>query len=148
MNSKKLMTAIALTGLLAGLWVTTGTFAATSSDAADFQGYWMGTDPLDGGDSRRGFVVVDDDTVRMAGRDSFLTLCDGTDRGLASFDDGVVDDAVLSTDNFLLECFNNGAQVMLKARYELLDDAVMIEILTTQTGAPVTEIFFYRVSDD
>jgi len=150
MAKKTKLTAMALAGLLAGTLTATGVFprTASASDAEDFQGYWVGTDPLDGGDSRRGFVAVDKQTVQMAGRDSFLTLCDGTDRGLASFNDGIVKDDVLSTGNFLLECFNNGAQVVLKARYQLLDDALMLETLTTQADAPVTEILFHRISDD
>ena len=55
-----------------------------------FQGYWMGVDPLDGGDSRRSLVQQPNGTFAMAGRDSYLTLCDNTDRGLITFDDGVV----------------------------------------------------------
>src|SRR5262245_8857394 len=54
-----------------------------------FQGYWMGVDPLDGGDSRRSLVRQQNGTYALAGRDSFLTLCDNTDRGFISFDDGV-----------------------------------------------------------
>ena len=55
-----------------------------------FQGYWMGVDPLDGGDSRRSLVRQPNGTYALAGRDSYLTLCDNTDRGFISFDDGVV----------------------------------------------------------
>src|SRR5215475_10535394 len=50
--------------------------------ARKFIGYWMGIDPLDGGDARRGITANDDGTFSMIGHDSVLTLCDGTDRGI------------------------------------------------------------------
>lgn len=45
----------------------------------------MGVDPVDGGDSRRSLTLQANRTYALAGRDSVLTLCDGTDRGYASF---------------------------------------------------------------
>ncbi len=144
MTKTKIATAIVFAGTLA----TIGTFAHANG-AGDFQGYWFGTDPLDGGDSRRGLIVGDGGAVEMAGRDSFLTLCDETDRGLLTFEDGTVDGSgVLTTDNFLITCFNNGAEILLKARYRLLNDVVMVETLTTQDDTPVTEIIFHRASQD
>jgi hypothetical protein len=114
-----------------------------------FQGYWMGVDPLDGGDSRRTFVQHEDGTFAMAGRDSVLTLCDETDRGLASFEDGVVvGHRTMTTSNLKLTCFNNGSTVMLRARYELMSDNVMVEVLTAQDGSPVDRIVFHKVSKD
>jgi hypothetical protein len=104
--------------------------------AKAFQGYWMGVDPLDGGDSRRGFVQQSNGTFAMAGRDSFLTLCDNSDHGIAAFDDGVVvSRRVMTTNDLKLSCFGNGALVLLRARYELVDDGVMVEVLTAQDGA-------------
>jgi hypothetical protein len=116
--------------------------------ASRFVGYWMGTDPVDGGDSRRGFTRNPDGTISLAGRDSYLTLCDGTDRGFASFSDGVVRGSVLTTDNLVLQCFNNGATVTLHARYELIEANIVREIVTTPAGDPVTEVLFHRVSED
>jgi hypothetical protein len=112
-----------------------------------FQGYWMGVDPLDGGDSRRSLVQQQDGTFAMAGRDSFLTLCDNTDRGFISFDDGVVvGRGVMRTDNFKITCFNTGNDVLLKASYTLIDDNVITEVTTAQDGSPVDTIIFHRVS--
>jgi hypothetical protein len=112
-----------------------------------FEGYWMGVDPLDGGDSRRGLVQQQNGTFAMAGRDSYLTLCDNTDRGLISFDDGVVvGRGVMRTDNLKITCFNTGAVVLLKASYVLNDDNVMTEVVTAQDGTPVDTIIFHRVS--
>jgi hypothetical protein len=113
-----------------------------------FQGYWMGVDPLDGGDSRRGFVQQEDGTFAMAGRDSFLTLCDNTDRGITTFDDGVMSGRRVMTANLKLSCFGNGALVLLRARYELVSDGVMIETLTAQDGSSVDRIVFHKVSKD
>ena len=114
-----------------------------------FQGYWMGVDPLDGGDSRRGLVLQDDGTFAMAGRDSFLTLCDDSDRGIATFDDGVVvGRRVMTTNNLKLSCFGNGALVLLRARYELISETAMVETLTAQDGSPVDRIVFHKISKD
>jgi hypothetical protein len=114
-----------------------------------FQGYWMGVDPLDGGDSRRGLVQQQNETFAMAGRDSYLTLCDNTDRGLITFEDGVVvGRGVMRTDNLKITCFNTGAVVLLKARYVLIDDSVMTEVVTAQDGTPVDTIIFHKVSQE
>jgi hypothetical protein len=112
-----------------------------------FQGYWMGIDPLDGGDSRRSLVQQQDGTFAMAGRDSFLTLCDNTDRGFINFDDGVVvDRGEMRTNNLNITCFNSGAVVRLKASYVLIDDNVMTEVTTAQDDTPVDTIIFHKVS--
>jgi hypothetical protein len=113
-----------------------------------FQGYWMGVDPLDGGDSRRSLVKQQDGTFAMAGRDSFLTLCDNTDRGFISFDDGVVvGRGEMRTNNLNITCFNTGDVVRLKASYILIDDSVMTEVTTAQDGTPVDTIIFHKVSE-
>jgi hypothetical protein len=113
-----------------------------------FQGYWMGVDPLDGGDSRRSLVRQQNGTYALAGRDSYLTLCDNTDRGFIAFDDGVlVNRGEMRTDNLQITCFNTGAVVLLKARYVLIDDGVMAEVTTAQDGTPVDTIIFHRVSE-
>jgi hypothetical protein len=112
-----------------------------------FQGYWMGVDPLDGGDSRRGFVRQQNGTFALAGRDTFFTLCDNTDRGFIAFDDGVVvGRGTMETDNLKITCLNTGAVVLLKARYALIDDSVMVEVVTAQDGTPVDTIVFHKVS--
>jgi hypothetical protein len=112
-----------------------------------FQGYWTGVDPLDGGDSRRSLVQQQDGTFAMAGRDSFLTLCDNTDRGFINFDDGVVvGRGEMRTNNLNITCFNSGAVVRLKASYVLIDDNVMTEVTTAQDGTPVDTIIFHKVS--
>jgi hypothetical protein len=114
-----------------------------------FQGYWMGVDPLDGGDSRRSLVRQENGTYALAGRDSYLTLCDNTDRGFISFDDGVmVGRREMRTDNLKITCFNTGAVVLLKASYVLIDDGVMVEVVTAQDGTPVDTIIFHSVSQE
>ena len=114
-----------------------------------FQGYWMGVDPLDGGDSRRSLVQQEDGTFVLEGRDSFLTLCDNSDYGIATFEDGVVvSHRVMTSDHLKLACFGNNGEVSLRARYELASDGVMIETLTAQDGSPVDRIVFHKVSKD
>ena len=132
---------------LAGALVVSGVDASPRGDAQAFQGYWVGTDPLDGGDSRRGMIATDASTVSMIGRDTYFSLCDGTDRGVVTFEDGFAEDGVLTTDNNLLKCFNNGEEVLLKARYELMaDGTVMTETITTQDDTLITTIVFHRIS--
>ena len=114
-----------------------------------FQGYWMGVDPLDGGDSRRSLVRQPNGTYALAGRDSFLTLCDKTDRAFISFDDGVVvGRGEMRTDNLKITCFNTGDVVLLKASYTLIDDNVITEVTTAQDGTPVDTIIFHKVSQE
>jgi hypothetical protein len=108
----------------------------------------MGVDPLDGGDSRRSLVRQPNGTYALAGRDSFLTLCDNTDRGFISFDDGVVvGRREMRTDNLKITCFNTDTDVLLKASYVLMDDGVMTEVTTAQDGTPVDTIIFHKVSE-
>jgi hypothetical protein len=111
-----------------------------------FQGYWMGVDPLDGGDSRRSLVRLENGRYALAGRDSVLTLCDLTDRGFISFDDGVARRNVLRTDNLTIACSNTGASVVLRVRYELFGDGLMVEETTTLQGSPVSRIIFHKVN--
>src|SRR5262245_47811390 len=144
-----------LTVIILGLVLATGFWAdppwaqQPSTTARGFQGYWMGIDPLDGGDSRRSLVQLNDGRFAMAGRDTVLTLCDGTDRGFISFDDGVVvEKNVLRSDSLTIECSNTGASVVLRVRYEPAGNGVMIEHTTRSDGTPVSRIVFHKVSHD
>jgi hypothetical protein len=113
-----------------------------------FQGYWMGVDPVDGGDARRSLVQLADGRYALAARDTVFSLCDSTDRGFGSFDDGVlVARGVLVSDSLTLRCFNNGASVTLHVRYELIADGLMNEITTRADGTLVSTIVFHRVSE-
>ena len=56
-----------------------------------FVGYWMGVDPLDGGDARRGITRNPDGTFSVIGRDTVFTLCDNTDRALITLHDRELD---------------------------------------------------------
>ncbi len=76
--------------LIGGTSARSDQASAQSRSHADFQGYWMGVDPVDGGDARRSLILRSDGKYALAARDSMLTLCDSTDRGFASFDDGSV----------------------------------------------------------
>jgi len=111
-----------------------------------FQGYWMGIDPLDGGDSRRSIVRLADGRFRMAGRDTALTLCDDTDRGFISFSDGVITGPTLETPNLTIRCTNTGASVQLHAVYEVIADGVIVEHTTTPAGDRVSDIILHRLS--
>jgi len=141
--------------LVLGVAVTASVWAEPSwehgsgkRNASAFTGYWMGVDPLDGGDSRRSLVRLNNGRYALAGRDTVLTLCDGTDRGFISFEDGVGGKNVLRTDNLTIVCSNTGASVVLRVRYELFSDDLMVEETTTQGGSPVSRIIFHKVSFD
>lgn len=135
--------------LAARLWAEPPWAHQPSKTARGFQGYWMGIDPLDGGDSRRSLVQLNDGRFAMAGRDTALTLCDGTDRGFISFDDGIVGEKnVLQSDRLTIECSNTGASVVLRVRYEPVGNGVMIEQTSRLDGTPVSRIVFHRVSHD
>jgi hypothetical protein len=114
--------------------------------ARQFVGYWMGIDPLDGGDSRRGITRNDDSTFSMIGRDTVFSLCDDTDRAVITLSDGVVVGAALVGD-LVITCLNDGSTVTLNARYDVLDRNIVTETVTSQDGEFVDEIIFHRVSD-
>ena len=133
--------------LAAGALARSGQASAQSKGNADFQGYWMGVDPVDGGDARRSLILRSDGKYAMAGRDTVLTLCDSTDRGFASFDDGtVVGRNVMQTNALVIKCFNNGATVLLHDTFELVDRGLMIETTTLSDGTPVSTIVLHKVS--
>lgn len=121
--------------------------AATGRQGArTYAGYWMGIDPLDGGDSRRGITRNGDGTFSLIGRDTVFTLCDGTDRAIVTDTDLARSGRALVSDNFVIKCTNTGSEVHLKVRYEVVDRNVVRETLTSQAGAAVDTILFHRVS--
>jgi hypothetical protein len=115
--------------------------------ARQFVGYWMGIDPLDGGDSRRGITRNDDRTFSVIGRDTVFTLCDGTDRAIVTVSDAVVAGSALVSDDLVITCTNNQSTVRLKVRYDVIDRNIVRETVTSQAGEPVDEIIFHRVSE-
>src|SRR5262245_6990788 len=112
-----------------------------------FVGYWMGVDPLDGGDVRRAITANDDGTFAMIGHDSVLTLCDGTDRGIIRVDDFAAVGPALVSDHHVLTCTNNGTTLTLKNRTELIDANIIRETVTTQEDEFVDETIYHRVSE-
>ena len=124
-----------------------GVEARRGTTARAFVGYWMGIDPLDGGDARRGTTPSGDATFSVIGRDTVFTLCDGTDRAVITFDDAVIVGSALVTDNALLTCTNGGASLSVKVRYDVVGRNIVRETTTTHSGGPVDEIMFHRVSE-
>jgi hypothetical protein len=114
-------------------------------------GYWMGIDPLDGGDVRRGITANNDGTFSMIGHDSFLTLCDGTDRGIIEVSDfrpvGPKKKPALVSDNHVLTCTNNDTTRTLKNRTVLINKNIISETVTTQEGQFVDKTIYHRVSE-
>ena len=136
-----------LTALVAQ--ASTGSGDDTARDRAgarQFVGYWMGIDPLDGGDARRGITRNGDRSFSIIGRDTVFTLCDGTDRAIITVGDGVVTDGALVSDNLVIACTNNQSKITLKVRYDVIDRGILRETTTTQAGEPVDAIIFHRVS--
>lgn len=84
----------------------------------------------------------------MAGGDTVLTLCDGTDRGFISFEDADIVQDRLQTEQLTIACtcFNNGQSVTLRVRYELGGDGLMLEHAARQDRTPVSTIVLHRVS--
>jgi hypothetical protein len=114
--------------------------------ARQFVGYWMGIDPLDGGDSRRGITRAAGGKFALIGRDTVFTLCDGTDRAIVTDTGLTVAGRTLVSDSFVISCTNNNSTITLKVRYEVIGRNVIRETLTTQGGDPVDKIIFHRVS--
>ena len=152
MRSRPVLLTVSVLGLVlaARLWAQPpSVHEPPGRTGLGFQGYWMGIDPLDGGDSRRSLVQLENGMFALAGRDTALTLCDGTDRGFIGFADGaVVEKNVLQSNRLTIACSNTGAQVVLRVRYDLADNGVMIENTTTLNGTPVSRIVFHKVTHD
>jgi hypothetical protein len=126
---------------------STSRFGARSAPAArQFVGYWVGIDPLDGGDSRRGITRRSGGRFAVIGRDTVFTLCDGTDRAIVTVGDARPSGRALVSDNFVISCTNNGQSIRLKLRYDAVDRNIIRETLTTQSGDPVDKISFHRMS--
>jgi hypothetical protein len=115
--------------------------------ARQFVGYWMGIDPLDGGDSRRGITKGKGRSLSVIGRDTVFTLCDGSDRAIVTVGDARISGSALVSDNFVITCTNTKSTVKLKVRYDVIDRNIVREMVTSQTGEPVDEIVFHRVSE-
>ena len=125
---------------------SSGQEARDTASARQFVGYWIGIDPLDGGDSRRGITGNDDPTFSVIGRDTVFTLCDGTDRAIVTVRDAIVVGSALVSDNLVITCTNDRSTVRLKVRYEVIDRNIVRETVTTQSGEPVDQIIFHRLS--
>jgi hypothetical protein len=117
-----------------------------TGSAKRFIGYWMGVDPLDGGDSRRGITRNSDGTLSVVGRDTVFTLCDNTDRAIVLVSEAVIINSELTSDDLEIKCFNTGSNVHLKVRYEVIDTNIVMETTTQQNGMLVDQIIFHRVS--
>ncbi len=83
----------------------------------------------------------------MIGRDTVFTLCDGTDRAIVTVEDATVIGSELVSDNLVIVCTNVDSTITLKVRYEVIDQGIVRETVTTQAGEPVDEIIFHRVSE-
>lgn len=150
MSRRLTFVTVVLGGVLAAhVWAQPSWVQAPGTPAPAFQGYWMGVDPVDGGDARRSLMRLQNGNFSMAARDSVLTLCDGTDRGFGSFDDGVVVARnVMQSNTLMIQCFNNGASVVLHVRYELVGSGLMLEHTTRPDGAFVSTIALHKVSQE
>lgn len=139
-------TVLAVAGAASVALVAQAAGTSSGHKGGQFVGYWMGIDPLDGGDSRRAITPNEDRTFSLIGRDTVFTLCDDTDRAIVTVGDLTVRGSKLVSDDFVISCTNTGATVRLKVRYEVVDRNIVREKLTSQTGEPVDEILFHRVS--
>src|SRR5215471_9890513 len=114
-----LVPGVATATLVARAASASGGHEAHGPGARQFVGYWMGIDPLDGGDSRRGITTNNDGTFSVIGRDTVFTLCDGTDRAIVTVSDARVAGAALVSDNLVITCTNTQSTVKLKVRYDV-----------------------------
>ena len=137
---------VAAAGSAALVAQAAGQVGCPRSDARQFVGYWMGIDPLDGGDSRRAITPNEGRTFALIGRDTVFTLCDDTDRAIVTVDDLTVRGSALVSDDFAISCTNTNSTVRLKVRYEAIDRNIVRETVTSQAGEPVDEIIFHRMS--
>lgn len=89
----------------------------------------MGIDPVDGGDSRASIYKEEDGTYKLLRRDSYITLCGGTD--LATLEaSGTVDDC---TGYLVLDgettCLATEVSLGVQLIYEKHGDGALVEDL-------------------
>lgn len=111
-------------------------------------GFWGGVDPLDGGYAHRS-ITKQDGLFTMIGRDSFFSLCEGTDQGVIEGverpDEGDRDTLVMDV---TLRCFNNGNEIDVVHLYDIdRQNRTLVETVLTTDGNLITTIIFHRMSD-
>ena len=78
---------------------------------ADFKGYWMGVDPLDGGDARRSLILRSDGRSRRGPRLHAHPLRQHRPRLRQPRRRTVVGRTVMQSNTLTIQCFNDGATV-------------------------------------
>lgn len=90
----------------------------------------MGIDPVDGGDSRSSIYMDDDGTYNVLRRDTYISLCDGTDAATLE-GSGMVD---TETGNLVIDgeiscILTDAPTVGVQLVYKIRDDGVLVEDL-------------------
>jgi hypothetical protein len=141
-----IVAAVAAGGLLAHAADASGSHNNSNVSAGrQYVGYWVGIDPLDGGDSRRAITVADGDGFSLIGRDTVFSLCDSTDRAVITADLAVAGSS-LTSQNLVITCTNAGETVHLNARYDAIDKSIIRERVVSRDGTFTDEIIFHRLS--
>jgi len=138
--------AIAILSFFVSIMAANTAFADGGSDPF-YIGFWGGVDPLDGGYAHRS-IITEDNLLKMIGRDSFFSLCDGTDQGVI---EGVErpdqSDRETLVMDVTLRCFNNGSEVDVTHVYEIDRlNQTLVETVLNSEGNLITTIVFHRMS--
>jgi hypothetical protein len=144
--SAAIVVAVVAGAVLARAADASGSHSNSSPRAArQYVGYWVGIDPLDGGDSRRAITAADNGDFSLIGRDTVFSLCDNTDRAVITADLTVAGSSLASAD-LVIACTNTGETVHLNVRYDPIDKNIIRERVASPDGTFTDEITFHRLS--
>eukprot|EP00522_Entomoneis_paludosa_P017156 CAMPEP_0172441176 /NCGR_PEP_ID=MMETSP1065-20121228/1750_1 /TAXON_ID=265537 /ORGANISM="Amphiprora paludosa, Strain CCMP125" /LENGTH=145 /DNA_ID=CAMNT_0013190411 /DNA_START=223 /DNA_END=660 /DNA_ORIENTATION=+ len=107
-----------------------------------FEGYWVGIDPTDGGDTRRSIVQTGPDTYDVVARDSVLTLCGGQVAGFLT-GVGTVDDEGKLRLQAPLTC-PDGSEFQVVFIVTPFKRNLMVERAETVGGGFIYDAYFWR----
>eukprot|EP00523_Entomoneis_sp_CCMP467_P000592 CAMPEP_0168758668 /NCGR_PEP_ID=MMETSP0724-20121128/21822_1 /TAXON_ID=265536 /ORGANISM="Amphiprora sp., Strain CCMP467" /LENGTH=148 /DNA_ID=CAMNT_0008807559 /DNA_START=9 /DNA_END=455 /DNA_ORIENTATION=- len=106
-----------------------------------FEGYWIGIDPNDGGDTRRSIVKTGKTTYDFVARDSIITLCGGGEPGSVAGTATLEDEWLVSES--ALTCLD-GTSFDLVFTLIPQNDNLMVEHLETASGTFIYDAYFWR----
>lgn len=92
-----------------------------------FIGLWQGIDPLDGSEALRSITIDEDGKFQIIGYESYYNGC-GSDRGIVKAT-GNLDNGVLVTDYFSLECYESG----------IIYDGIFVEYIRDKKNGTLIE---------
>lgn len=118
-----------------------------SRRVSSFVGLWETVDPADGGHQIISITPLENGEVNILLRDTFFTLCDGTDQGFSQGTGFLTDNGTLRSDDLTLTCFNNGSTLATPTSFQLKKVRHGRTILLRDRAEPLSDVVYHRTSN-